>query len=162
MENATDALKMAFAIFVFVIALSTVFSLISKIKETAEIVISNTDKTVYYDWFKGEDEEGNLIKEGRTVGKETVTAAIYNCKKDLTYVTVVDKSRNRQTFLPSSTEEEISEGIKTYMNAVGKYKERVVEVTTGGEHIIADDGTKLTQIAGKTKVYIIFEETQEK
>jgi len=150
MENATDALKMAFAIFVFVMALSIVFSLISKIKETAEIVIANTDDTNYYEWMKGD------LKHGRDVGAETVTAAIYNCKKDLTYVTVT-KEGETKIFLPSSTEEEISEGIKTYMNAGGKYKERVVEVTTGGEYIMADDGTKLTETPGKTKVYIIFQ-----
>jgi len=159
MENATDALKMAFAIFVFVIALSTVFSLISKIKETAEIVISNTDKTVYYEWFKGEDEEGNLIKEGRTVGAETVTAAIYNCKKDLTYVTVKYKDENNEDkTIICSTVTEIEGYIDELIKKDCNFKERVVEVTTAGKYIIAEDGTKLTETPGKTKVYIIFEE----
>lgn len=55
MENASDALKMAFAIFVFVIALTIVFSLISKVKETADAILLNSDKTNYYEW-----ETGNL------------------------------------------------------------------------------------------------------
>lgn len=57
MENATDALKMAFAIFVFIVALSMVFSLIGKVKETADAVLYYTDKTNYYDWETGNSEE---------------------------------------------------------------------------------------------------------
>jgi len=57
MENASDALKMAFAIFVFVIALTIVFSLISKVKETADAILVNSDKTTYYEWETGNLEE---------------------------------------------------------------------------------------------------------
>lgn len=57
MENAADALKMAFAIFVFIMALSMVFSLISTIKETADEVLFITDKTNFYDWEIGNLEE---------------------------------------------------------------------------------------------------------
>ena len=38
MENATDALKIAFAAFIFIVALSIVFSLMTKIKATADII----------------------------------------------------------------------------------------------------------------------------
>ena len=57
MENASDALKMTFAIFVFVIALTIVFSLISKVKETADAILLNSDKTNYYEWETGNLEE---------------------------------------------------------------------------------------------------------
>jgi len=57
MENASDALKMAFAIFVFVIALTIVFSLITKVKETADAILLNSDKTNYYEWETGNLEE---------------------------------------------------------------------------------------------------------
>lgn len=62
MENATDALKMSFAVFVFIIALSIVFSLISQAKETADAVLFYSDKTSkyyekYYDWVTGNLEE---------------------------------------------------------------------------------------------------------
>jgi len=57
MENASDALKMAFAIFVFVVALTIVFSLISKVKETADAILLNSDKTNYYEWETGNLEE---------------------------------------------------------------------------------------------------------
>lgn len=57
MENASDALKMAFAVFVFIIALSIVFSLISQVKETADAILFASDKTTYYDWIEGDTEE---------------------------------------------------------------------------------------------------------
>lgn len=57
MENASDALKMACAIFIFVIALSIVFSLISKIKTTADTILYYSDKTNYYEWESGDQEE---------------------------------------------------------------------------------------------------------
>ena len=70
MENATDALKMAFAVFVFVIALSTVFSLMTKTKEVADTVLWYSDKTNYYDLT---DEKTD---EGRIVGEDTVISAL--------------------------------------------------------------------------------------
>lgn len=49
MENATDALKIAFAVFVFVIAITITFSLVSQAKSTADTVLFYADKTSYYD-----------------------------------------------------------------------------------------------------------------
>lgn len=57
MENASDALKMAFAVFVFIIALSTVFSLISQVKETADAILINSDRTTYMEAMEGNLEE---------------------------------------------------------------------------------------------------------
>lgn len=64
MENAADALKMAFAIFVFVIALSIVFSLIGHVKETADAVLFYTDKTNFYEEKVGDvgTPEGEIRK----------------------------------------------------------------------------------------------------
>ena len=63
MENAADALKMAFAIFVFIVALSIVFSLIGKVKETADAVLANSDKTNYYQYAYGKN-----VKERKNSG----------------------------------------------------------------------------------------------
>ena len=64
MENATDALKMAFAIFVFIISLSIVFSLISHAKETADKILFYSDKTNYYNWETGNLEERKNSRRG--------------------------------------------------------------------------------------------------
>lgn len=57
MENAADALKTTFAIFVFIIALSIAFSLISDIKQTADVILYEADETSYYDWLEGDLKE---------------------------------------------------------------------------------------------------------
>ncbi len=54
MENAADALKMAFAIFVFILALVIVFSMIGRIKDTADEILFYSDETNYYDWVSGD------------------------------------------------------------------------------------------------------------
>ena len=66
MENAADALKIVFAIFAFIVALSMVFSLISTIKETADEVLFITDKTNFYGW-----ENGNLEERKRCRGRHS-------------------------------------------------------------------------------------------
>ncbi len=53
MENAADALKMVLAIFMFIIALSLVFSNFTKIKETADAILFYSDKTNYYNYEEG-------------------------------------------------------------------------------------------------------------
>ena len=53
MENASDALKMAGAVLIFIIALTIVFSLISQIKTTSDSVLFNSDKLNYYTWETG-------------------------------------------------------------------------------------------------------------
>lgn len=146
MENATDAIKTGFAIVVFIFALSIVFSLIGQIKQTADSVLFYTDKTSYYNWAKGDTENG------RIVGEDTVIAALHNSDKDLTYVHI---EKNGHLIYPSNTKN-IQDIVKDYLREGKKYKERIVEVTTGGQYAIGDDGTEITKIRGKTKVYIFY------
>lgn len=74
MENTADALKMAFAIFVFIVALSMVFSLIGNIKETADAVLYYSDKTNYY-----QTETGTADVEKRKKGRNRYSN--FNSKK---------------------------------------------------------------------------------
>lgn len=146
MENAAEALKMAFAVFVFIMALSIVFSLVSQIKETADVVLYYSDKTNFYDWEQGD------LSEGRIVGAETVIAALYNTSNDLTMITIIDEHGN--TIYPSGNS--IQDVIKNELDEEGQYKERIVEITTGGTYRIAEDGTRVTVKPGDTKVYIYY------
>ena len=57
MENSVDALKMAFAVFMFIVALSIIFSLLTKTKDTADVILFYSDKTNYYDWEEGSTEK---------------------------------------------------------------------------------------------------------
>ena len=50
MENAAEALKMAFYVIVFVLALSISISTFSKAKETSDIVLALADNARYYEY----------------------------------------------------------------------------------------------------------------
>ena len=67
MENAVDALKLAFGIFVFLLGLVILFNMTSLAKETSRILISESDKTKYYE-YKDLDQlmtiDGNSIIDG--------------------------------------------------------------------------------------------------
>ena len=154
MENAADALKMAFAIFVFIVALSIVFSLMTKIKDTADTVLWYSDKTNYYDW--AEENTDN----GRTVGEDVIISALYTIVEEKLYIQVKDGATTT-TFAPSILPAEIERRQK-YINdnlnsGSNTYKERVMELTTGGVFRTAEDGTKITIQPGTTKTYVIFE-----
>lgn len=154
MENAADALKMAFAIFVFIVALSIVFSLMTKIKGTADTVLWYSDKTNYYDW--AEENTDN----GRTVGEDVIISALYTIVEEKLYIQVKDGATTT-TFAPSILPAEVERRQK-YINdnlnsGSNTYKERVMELTTGGVFRTAEDGTKITIQPGTTKTYVIFE-----
>lgn len=48
MENSAEALKMAFAVLLFVIALTLTITIFAKARNTADIVLSSADVTQYY------------------------------------------------------------------------------------------------------------------
>lgn len=146
MENAADSLKIAFAIFALILALTIVFSLISKIKTTADTTLAHTDKTTYYDW-----EYGNLDKRGRIVDSGTVITALQNSINNYTKVFI-----NGQQMIINN-EQDIENSIRNYVTK-DEYYEKIVEVTIGGKFRTAEDGTKITILPGIFKTYIYYTE----
>ena len=146
MENAADALKIAFAIFVFIIALSIFFSLITKVKDTADSILISSDKTNYYEWTEG------TLENGRLVGEDTVIAALYNSSDDLTRVII---QKGGEQIYPSSNRN-IREVIEEKLSDGTIYFENIVEVVTGGTYRVGEDGTKITIRPGTTKTYIYY------
>lgn len=73
MENAVDALKMAFAVFVFVMALTVSIVFFGKIKATSDYILYSKDETNYYNY------QGAVGKasENRIVGLETVIPTLF-------------------------------------------------------------------------------------
>lgn len=143
MENASDALKMAFAIFVFIVALSIVFSLFSSIKETADTVLYYSDRTNYYDWETGSQENG------RIVGVDTIIATL----KSGEGIRVKIKDKLIES---SEIEATIKDLIKNSSDK--KYTENIIEINTGGEYITAEDGTQVVIQPGTTQIYILYDE----
>ena len=85
MENAVEALKMAFAVILLTLALSLTITLFSKARATAEVVLHSSDETAYYDYTKydlPEDPSGNRI-----VGYETIIPTLYKYDKERYKVT---------------------------------------------------------------------------
>jgi len=77
MENASDALIMAFGVLVFVLALSISISLLGQARETSNIVFSLKDRENDYIYV-----DLNSAQSKRTVGVETVISSIYRAYKE--------------------------------------------------------------------------------
>ena len=95
MENAVDALKMAFAVIVFVMALSISINMFSNARETADIVLHSSDITEYMQFQ--EAVEGT---ESRIVGLETIIPTLYKYYKE-NYTVIFRDAKNK--YLPIYT-----------------------------------------------------------
>ena len=89
MENAADALKIAFAMLVFSLALMLLFTVVGQAKETSDIVFQLNDKTGNYEYITTDDYNTN---EDRIVGFETILPTIYRYEKEQYAVTIIDNT----------------------------------------------------------------------
>ena len=78
MENAVDALKIAFAVFIFIVALSLVMYMFTQTRETADIVLASSDVTEFMDYVEVSDTD----EEDRIVGLETIIPTLYKYFKE--------------------------------------------------------------------------------
>lgn len=78
MENAVEALKMAFAVMAFMLALSVSVTSFNKVKEVSDIVLYTKDETNYYEY------QGIVGKaaQNRIVGIETIIPTLYKYYKE--------------------------------------------------------------------------------
>lgn len=91
MENAFEALKMAFAVIVFVIALAIAFSLLTQANATARQIFFGMDTVTYLDNTRV---AGSESKGHRIVGLETIIPTIYRYSVENCGVTIIDKEGN--------------------------------------------------------------------
>ena len=84
MENAVDALKIAFAVFVFVMALSLAMYMFTMAGETADLVLAKSDVTGYMDYeiLRADEENVTYIGDDRIVGLETIIPTLYKYYKE--------------------------------------------------------------------------------
>lgn len=87
MENATDALKMAFAVIVFTMALTIAIIMFSQLNQVSKIVISSTDITQYYEYEIATNEE-----QTRIVGLENIIPTLYKYYKENYTVLFLEKN----------------------------------------------------------------------
>lgn len=91
MENAIEALKMAFAVMVFIMALSVSIMSFNSAKEASDILLYSEDETNFYD-YQGATGKG---AENRIVGLETIIPTLYKYYKE--NYTVVFRTGNYDT-----------------------------------------------------------------
>ena len=160
MENAVDALKIAFGVLVFVIALTIAFALLSQAKATSDIMLFASDKTNYYTYSN--DAENT---EGRIVGADVVISSLYRYYKESVVVRVYDGTTligdfNTETDGGLSQRERkkrVNDWIETNSDILdGTFLEACDEVKKSGEYIVAEDGAELTVQSGQTCIYITF------
>lgn len=173
MENAVDALKLAFVMFAFVVAITLTFSLVSQAKSTADVVLYHSDETNYYENLKSSE-------ENRTVTSSEVISSLYRYYKESIGVTV--KFRTGQTFTfdlnnnetvfedngkisedkkltsESDREANLEIFIKKILKRDSVYKEEFTEIPISGIYSYGSDGTELTISSGGKKVYITYTE----
>ena len=78
MENATQALYMAFAVFVFVVAITVSFVSFANVREVSDVILHRSDKTYFADYDISNGESGR----SRKVGLETIIPTLHKYYKE--------------------------------------------------------------------------------
>lgn len=110
MDNAIDALKIAFAVLVFVMALSISMRVFSQAKTVSDEVFYMTDKTNFYEYTSNDK-----MPEGRIVSGETIIPTLYRYYKENFNVIIKDVKGN--VLWEFNLEKEIKAYNEDYKNA---------------------------------------------
>lgn len=93
MENAVDALKIAFGVFIFILTLTLLFNTTALARRVATDLITEADRTTYYTYMDSDmssvDENGNRI-----VTLEDIVPALYRYYSESYGVTIIKDRRN--------------------------------------------------------------------
>lgn len=122
MENAVNALKMAAAILIFIIALGTSFSVFGTAKQTADSIIGMRDKQAYLEAAELDNGilytssesiskgtiSGVTTKGDRVVGIDDVISTIYRYAKEKYGVTIVQANGKVLARFSTATESRIA------------------------------------------------------
>lgn len=109
MENASDAIIMAGAILIFVMALTITMNVFSQVRATIDTVVYTTDETNYYEYIGTEDNNG--IKN-RRVGLETVIPTLYKYYKENYTVVFLDRNGSPLDLYETNTDYRLWSGYK--------------------------------------------------
>ncbi len=92
MENAADALQMAAAVLVFVLALSISMNAFGEARQTAQAILDNRDREYDYEYIQGNELGSNT--ESRKVRGETIVPSIYKAYRENYKIVFLDNSGN--------------------------------------------------------------------
>ena len=159
MENAADALKIAFAIFIFILAITITFSIISQAKSTADVVMYHSDETNFYEHLSSG-------KKNREVSLSDVISTLYRYYKESISVTVdLGSEGEGRTFdlknsysdinaIESDLADYIDKNLLKFDDR--KFEEEFVEVPISGIYKLGEDGTEITLSSGGKKIYVTY------
>lgn len=159
MENAVDALKIAFAVFIFVLSLSIAFMAFSQAAQTSNKMLFASDPTNYYRYT------GEVPENGRIVTADVVISSLYRYYKESIVVNIANNSGIIQETFNTATDglnsqERRKQRVEGYvLGTLGKnvkYLETFQEVTKNGKYAVGEDGTVITEEAGQTSIYITY------
>ena len=159
MENAVDALKIAFAVFIFVLSLSIAFMAFSQAAQTSNKMLFASDPTNYYRYT------GEVPENGRIVTADVVISSLYRYYKESIVVNIADnygivqKTFNTATDGLNSQErrkQRVEDYVKDKLGKDAKYLETFQEVTKNGKYAVGEDGTVITEEAEQTSIYITY------
>lgn len=162
MENAVDALKISFAVFIFVLALSLAFMVFSQASQTSTKMLFASDATNYYRY------SGTVNQGGRIVNSDVVISSMYRYYKESIVVKIVPRSgvaiildSAQDGAVSRNTEEAKLSYIQAKLgdlNLDAQYLETFDEVKKSGKYAIGEDGTELVTESGQTSIYITYTE----
>lgn len=123
MENAVDALKMAFAVMVFVLGLTIAIVMFSQLNQVSRIVLASSDITQFYDYTTATAEQSSRI-----VGLETVIPTLYKYYKENYTVIFLDENAQPLSLYESQTDRNLwgtgidpTTGKNPNVGNIGKY-----------------------------------------
>ena len=176
MENAVDALKIAFAVFAFISVLAISLIYITQAKSTGDYVLYYNDKTNFYNNLSSKDKNRNVsitdvistLYRYKDEGLNVIVKlgdGTYKFDTDLTEDDIKDlKSEGiwDKNTAPSTTadiETVVGNFISKKLNGLGEnaqFLEDFVEVPYSGRYLIGEDGTEVILSAGDKKTYITY------
>ena len=170
MDNVVDALKIAFALFVFAFAIMVTFGLVSQAKSTADTVLYYSDETNFY-------EQSKSSSTNRVVSVSEIIPNLYRYYEESIGIIINLENGEDYMFDLNNREDIVIEGktqliseadrqanldefIKTKLPSGTdvKFKEEFVEVPISGIYEYGSDGAELVISQGGKKVYITYTE----
>lgn len=125
MENAVDAIKIAFAVFVLTMALSIAMYMFNQAKATADVVLESSDVTTFSSYTNTIEGVATTTEGDRLVGLETIIPTLYKYYKENYTVVFLQKDGTPLTLYTTRTDPNLwsTDFINKYYTDNNKSKE---------------------------------------
>lgn len=130
MENVTHALFMAFAMFVFIIALSYSMHMVDSLTVTSKILMYRVDETNKYESMTLQDlsPSDDDVKKSRTVGIDTIIPTLYRYYKESYSVKILDEAGNLMQYFDTTTEGSVMTANNTLSSSRSSYQNALISL----------------------------------